>query len=74
MDEKTKVYASLDPVWSAMNKMRSKKYNESIQICSSILEKNPRDKVRFVCLMKKKKKKKTKSRSSHQTGCMVFEM
>ena len=58
MDEKTKVYASLDPVWSAMNKMRSKKYNESIQICSSILEKNPRDKVRFVCLMKKKKKKK----------------
>jgi hypothetical protein len=44
-NSKNKVYASLDPLWKAMSKMKRRRYDEAANICSSILEKNPRDKV-----------------------------
>lgn len=39
------VYASLDPVWAAMSKLRRRRYGASIDMCTEILKKNPRDKV-----------------------------
>ena len=45
--QKKNVYASLDPVWKAMSSIKRRRYDEAVDICSTILEKNPRDKVRF---------------------------
>jgi hypothetical protein len=35
----------LNPVWLASNKLRRRKYDECIAICTTVLEKNPYDQV-----------------------------
>lgn len=37
----------LNPVWLANNKLRRRKYDECIEICTALLEKNPYDQVRL---------------------------
>ena len=36
----------LNPVWVAQRKIRMRKYDDAIEICSALLDKNPYDQVR----------------------------
>ena len=36
----------LDPVWHAMSKLRRRRFDDCIKLCSEVLEENPYDQVR----------------------------
>lgn len=39
--------ANLNPIWLAQSRLRRRKFDECIEVCTAVLDKNPYDQVRI---------------------------